>query len=298
MNYYERHLGDYAKDTAHLSMLEHGAYGLLLDRYYATEEGIPEDQAHRVARARTKEEKQAVDAVLAEFFALDAGNWIHARCDSEIARFKESEPDRAAKRENEKERQRRSRERRKELFDSLRDNGIVPPFDTPMSELQTLLSRATKQPVTQPVTRDNTGTQTPDTRHQETLSPTALSGPTEKPVDPDLLPCPVEKIVEAYHEAMPLNPACKVLNDSRKRSIRQRWREASKMQAQPFGYSTQADGLAAWRRFFEVCAESDFLTGRVPGRNGAPSFLADVDFLFSPSGFAKCLENKYHREVA
>ncbi len=25
MNYYERHLGDYAKDTAHLSMLEHGA---------------------------------------------------------------------------------------------------------------------------------------------------------------------------------------------------------------------------------------------------------------------------------
>ena len=30
MNYYERHLGDYARDTAHLSMMEHGAYGLLL----------------------------------------------------------------------------------------------------------------------------------------------------------------------------------------------------------------------------------------------------------------------------
>ena len=36
MNYYERHLGDYARDTGHLSMLEHGAYSLLLDRYYAT----------------------------------------------------------------------------------------------------------------------------------------------------------------------------------------------------------------------------------------------------------------------
>jgi uncharacterized protein YdaU (DUF1376 family) len=51
MNYYERHLGDYAKDTGHLSLLEHGVYTLLLDRYYATESGIPEDQGHRIARA-------------------------------------------------------------------------------------------------------------------------------------------------------------------------------------------------------------------------------------------------------
>lgn len=132
---------------------------------------------------------------------------------------------------------------------------------------------------------------------EKTLSPTALSGQAKNPPDADPLPCPVEKIIEAYHEAMPLNPRCKVLNDARKRSIRQRWREASRMQNQPFGYSTQADGVNAWKQFFGVCSESDFLTGRVPGRNGAPPFVADVDFLFSPSGFAKVLENKYHREV-
>lgn len=84
MNYYERHLGDYAKDTAHLSMLEHGAYTLLLDRYYATEEGIPKDQAHRVARARSKEERAAVDAVLAEFFVLDQGIWTNRRAKEEV----------------------------------------------------------------------------------------------------------------------------------------------------------------------------------------------------------------------
>ena len=88
MDYYERHLGDYAKDTAHLSMLEHGAYGLLLDRYYGTEDGIPEAQAHRVARARTKEEKQAVDAVLEEFFTLTNGVWINARSEEEIVKAK------------------------------------------------------------------------------------------------------------------------------------------------------------------------------------------------------------------
>lgn len=84
MNYYERHLGDYARDTAHLTMLEHGAYGLLLDRYYATERGIPAEQAHRVARARTRDERAAVDAVLAEFFTLADGILTHGRVQREI----------------------------------------------------------------------------------------------------------------------------------------------------------------------------------------------------------------------
>lgn len=86
MNYYEHHLGDYAKDTAHLSMIEHGAYRLLLDRYYGTEAGIPADQTYRLARARSKEEKQAVDDVLNEFFTLIDGVWINKRADQEIAK--------------------------------------------------------------------------------------------------------------------------------------------------------------------------------------------------------------------
>lgn len=86
MNYYERHLGDYARDTAHLSMLEHGAYGLLLDRYYSTEEGIPDGQVHRLARARTRDERAAVDAVLGEFFTLREGLWINGRAEREVER--------------------------------------------------------------------------------------------------------------------------------------------------------------------------------------------------------------------
>jgi hypothetical protein len=110
------------------------------------------------------------------------------------------------------------------------------------------------------------------------------------------LPCPTEKIVDAYHELMPLNPMVKVLNDTRKKAIRARWLEASALGCKPFGYKTQADGLAAWRAFFVVCAESKFLTGRATPQPGKAPFLADIEFLMSPSGFAKCLENKYHRE--
>ncbi len=90
MNYYERHLGDYARDTGHLSMIEHGAYNLLLDRYYATERGLPADQVHRLARAKSKDEKLAVDTVLSEFFTLCDGFWIKNRVEEEIAKARKS----------------------------------------------------------------------------------------------------------------------------------------------------------------------------------------------------------------
>ena len=86
MNYYERHLGDYARNAGHLSMLEHGAYTLLLDRYYTTDAPIPTDQTYRLCRARTPGEIAAVDAVLAEFFVAVDGAWVNNRADEEIVK--------------------------------------------------------------------------------------------------------------------------------------------------------------------------------------------------------------------
>lgn len=68
MNYYKRHLGDYAKDAGHLTMLEHGAYNLLIDRYYSVERPIQIDEAMKVCRARSSAEREAVESVLREFF--------------------------------------------------------------------------------------------------------------------------------------------------------------------------------------------------------------------------------------
>lgn len=112
----------------------------------------------------------------------------------------------------------------------------------------------------------------------------------------DLRSCPTGSLVNLYHELMPNNPRAKVLNAARKSAIRSRWLEAAKLDCAPFGYETKSQGLEAWRRFFTVCAESKFLTGQVPGVQGKPAFVADVDFIFSAGGFAKTLENKYHRD--
>ncbi len=110
--------------------------------------------------------------------------------------------------------------------------------------------------------------------------------------------CPYQQIIDAYHEAMPENPRCKILSASRKAAIKARWTEAAKLTCKPFGYASRVEGLNAWRRFFEICADSDFLTGKAPGSNGRPSFVADIDFLMRPQRFAQILENKYHREAA
>ena len=87
MNYYERYVGDYLRDTQHLSLLEHGAYGVLMDVYYATEQPLPGalDSVYRICRAMTKAEQAAVRSICDQFFFVaDDGTRHHKRCDREI----------------------------------------------------------------------------------------------------------------------------------------------------------------------------------------------------------------------
>ena len=90
MNYYKFNVGDYSAATRHLSMLEHGAYRLLLDVYYTTEKPLPADlkAAARKAGARSKDEVAAVETVLGEFFHLTADGWVNNRCAVEIESYK------------------------------------------------------------------------------------------------------------------------------------------------------------------------------------------------------------------
>lgn len=91
MNYYKFNIGDYAAATRHLTMLEHGAYRMLLDVYYTTEQPLPVEvkSAARKAGARTKDEIAAVEIVLNEFFTLTENGWIQKRCESEIAFYQQ-----------------------------------------------------------------------------------------------------------------------------------------------------------------------------------------------------------------
>lgn len=139
--------------------------------------------------------------------------------------------------------------------------------------------------------------ETPDKdKDKDKEEQTSMSPQSADPEDVRL--CPVGSLVDLYHSSMPENPRVKVLNEKRKAAIRARWKDASKFDFAPFGYKTRSEGLEKWRTFFEVCAESDFMTGKVAPAQGRKLFIADIDFIFSPDGFAKILENKYHQRQA
>lgn len=95
MHKYLRHLGDYAKDTKHLSMLEHGAYNQMLDWCYAAEKPLPTDEKalFRLCSAFDKAEQQAVRSIRDEFFVLTEDGYTQKRVLEEIADYK----DKAAK---------------------------------------------------------------------------------------------------------------------------------------------------------------------------------------------------------
>jgi uncharacterized protein YdaU (DUF1376 family) len=227
LNFYKRHLGDYAKDAGHLSMLEHGAYTMLLDRYYTNEAPIPKADAYRVTHARSSAEKTAVDSVLREFFVLDGQVYRQKRADQEIelANYKRS------------------------IGATLGKLGGRPKktqtLSETVSETETL-----REPFNKP-------SQTPDSRLQtNTEEPTVLVAPGRPPA------CPSEALVALYHEHLPMLPRVEVLNDPRRRALSARWREVVTDPDIRKAEDVRAAGLDWFAWYFSHAAKSRFLTGR------------------------------------
>ncbi|RIQ58917.1 phage protein [Bordetella avium] len=87
MHYFKRNIGDYHKKAGRLSMLEHGAYTLLIDSCYDRERFPTIDEAIDWCWARTEEEIAAVRFVLGKFFDLVDGRYVQARIQEEIDAF-------------------------------------------------------------------------------------------------------------------------------------------------------------------------------------------------------------------
>lgn len=89
MNYYQRHIGDYHKKAGRLSMLEHGAYTLLLDACYDREKFPTKEEAIDWCWARSAEEIAAVEFVLSKFFTLDGSVYVQTTIQENVAHYHE-----------------------------------------------------------------------------------------------------------------------------------------------------------------------------------------------------------------
>ena len=101
-------------------------------------------------------------------------------------------------------------------------------------------------------------------------------------VKPDKIP--FQKIVDLYHKMLPTLPQCKKLTTVRKSYIKGRWIE------------DEMETLEQWEEMFKTVKTSNFLMGRVPGRDGQPPFVANLEWLTKPANFIKISEGNYNRD--
>jgi uncharacterized protein YdaU (DUF1376 family) len=85
MNFYKHYIGDFQRDTGHLSLTERGAYLALIHHYYATEKPLPNniDALCRIAGAVSAIERKAVKVAISFFDSVDSG-LMHSRIEAEI----------------------------------------------------------------------------------------------------------------------------------------------------------------------------------------------------------------------
>lgn len=89
MHYYQFNIGDYRKDTIHLSRIEHSIYRDLIDWYYLEESPIPKETQVVIRRLRLGCESDILmlSNVLNDFFVLTDDGYRHGRIDADIADY-------------------------------------------------------------------------------------------------------------------------------------------------------------------------------------------------------------------
>lgn len=90
MHYYKRDIGKYLIKAGRLSMLQHGAYTLLMDSCYDRERFPTHDEALEWAWASNPDEICAVEFVLSKFFSLENGVFIQKEIQDDLLKYKDN----------------------------------------------------------------------------------------------------------------------------------------------------------------------------------------------------------------
>jgi len=287
VNYYERHIGDYLKDTAHLSLLEHGVYTRLLDVYYTREAAVPDDQVARLIGARSKEEKEALQAVLVEFFVKADSGWSQDRCDREIARYQE------------KQSKARSSANARWGAKPPQSEGNANAYPDAMRTHSEGNAPNHQTPDTNPKGIPGADAPLPPPSSAPPAGPSSdLLG--EAPGAPLIPPCPLKQLVGMFTARCTTLPKPRYELWSQSKgadAMRARWKWLLSPDAtrdDGSRYATNAgEGVEWFGRFFDTVAESDFLSGR----NGVWK-NCDLTWLMNRENFTKVVQGNYNNERA
>ena len=192
MKYYSHNIGDFDKKTRHLTRIERSIYSDLIDVYYDTEKPLDLNIAAlcRKIIAREQNEKEAVLAVLDEFFVETPLGWFHSGCEEVIAAYRKttSQASEAGKAS--------AAAKKKRLEDALngKSTAVEQPFDSGSTEVQPTINH-------NPENKKSSGTR--GTRLPEDWHPTAEETAFCKAERPDLRPSEVAKNFYDYWTTQP-----------------------------------------------------------------------------------------------
>ena len=260
MHYYKRNLGDYAKKCGRLTMLQHGAYTLLIDACYDREVFPTLEQAIEWTWASTEQEIEAVKFVLSRFFKLsEDGTYVQDRILSELLEYH------AKADKNKRIAIERETKRKQGGTNRSPDVDEPPPNHKPITNNQEDIS---------------SGSTTIPTISSESDQPKLKS------VSKTIPDCPHADILALWLEKLPTAIQPADWNEKRQQALRSRWREKGNRQK-----------LEWWARFFEYIGQSDFLMGRTntPGRK---AFALSLDWLCKSENFLKVIEGRFHEQEA
>lgn len=214
MNFFKRHIGDYHKKAGRLTMLEHGAYTLLMDACYDRERFPTKDEAVDWCWARSAEEIAAVEFVLSKFFTLNDGVYRQARIQEEIEAYRaQAEKNKEIAKAREEAR-RAKRSSSGDEASTKRDDGIVdvstkrsrdvdeaPPNHKPLTKNQEPIS-SLRSDGCDGATPPSQAELVPDELPAQPAQPPTHPEPTKprKPAAPKR-PAPTSEIWAAYRTA-------------------------------------------------------------------------------------------------
>jgi uncharacterized protein YdaU (DUF1376 family) len=253
MHYYKRNLGDYAKKAGRLTMLQHGAYTLLIDSCYDREVFPTLEQALEWTWASTEAEVEAVKFVLSRFFVLDKdGCYVQDRILQELLHYhKNADTNKRIADEREAKRKENSTKRVQSVDEP-------PPNHKPLT--------TNHKPI--------------DIDAYASLSAEAL--PT----------CPHQDILLLYKKHLPHLTQPRVWEGNRQVVLKSRWIQASKpSNYSPEGYKTKEDGLRWWDSFFGYIANDSSLANGFKTKDR--TWLPDLEWITNATNFAKIIDGKY-----
>lgn len=260
MHYYKKNIGDYAKKTGRLSMLQHGAYTLLIDCCYDRERFPTIDEAIEWTWASSESEIEAVQFVLKRFFTFNDGRYIQTRIQEEISEYhaKASINKRIAE-DREAKRKANSTDSERSVNDSSPSVNKAPPNHKPITNNQ--------QPLLD------------------------LDANASLPED-ELPTCPHREILQLYKKHLPHLTQPRVWEGNRMTVLKSRWIQASKpSNYSPKGYKTREDGLKWWDSFFAYIANDSSLNNGFKSKDR--TWLPDLEWIITASNFAKIIDGKY-----